>query len=100
LASCERAASKYDKEDIKVILLYFHGPSVFEPRSDCKSEVAAMYVSHEDRSPFAIHSRDTAPTASGVWIVDHLPCGFAQFKLGVDLLELLGLLLDTPSSLL
>jgi hypothetical protein len=27
--------------------------------------VAAMCVSHEDRSPFAIHSCDTAPTPTG-----------------------------------
>jgi len=49
-----------------VILLCFHGPSVFESRSDCKSEVVAMCVSHEDRSPFAIHGCDAAPASTGL----------------------------------
>jgi len=59
LASCERAACKYDKEqDVKVILFSFHGASVFEPRSDFKFEVAAMCASNPDHSPL----RSTAET--------------------------------------
>ena len=34
-----------------------------------------------------------------LWIVDHLPCRFAQCKLGAHVLDLIGLVLDTPSSL-
>jgi hypothetical protein len=37
-----------------MILLCFHGPSVFEPRSDCKSGVVAMCIGNEDCSPVAI----------------------------------------------